>query len=152
MVEVWRQCVTAIGSSPQVGGFEYLTVGALRAGGVLREVRVLSTCISAVATEYYLALSGVAEMSAAAFEVASPLMQGPTQFRHLGKAGWQGGVYQFFPAAMIFPMNVVVDSGSRWVMLAWKRSTVRVICVTVTAVVVGLAPLVVFGGDGRAGD
>ena len=140
MVELWRQCVTATGSSPLAAAYAYLAVGALRAGGELREVRLLiSTPAGLAKTEVYLALAGVGEANATSFGAATPLMQGPTQYRHLGKPGWSQSVYQYFAQLPIFPLAVHVESGSRWVHVAWLGNALQPVCVVVTATVVGFA-------------
>lgn len=139
MIEVWRQCVTAVSSSPPGEGHHYMSVGALRAGGELREVSLYLTSDGTAPSQFFLAVSGTAVADAAAFQAATPLMQGTSAYRHLGKPGWVDGIYSYYANPVVFPYAMKVVSGSRWVHLAWLKATTRVICVVVTATVIGFA-------------
>lgn len=139
MIEIWRQCVLAVGTSPIAAGYEYMSVGALRAGGELREVRLWGTTTASAATEFYLALSGTPIADATSFRAASPLMEGPSAYRHLGKPGWLQTVYASGAGERFFSFAVRVESGSRWLHVAWLRSETRPICVTASVTVIGYA-------------
>lgn len=139
MIEIWRQCVTTAGSSPAGGLFEYLSVGAFRAGGELREIRFTLTCTGGFLTEVYFALSATPVADAASFNAASPLIEGPTTMRHLGKPGLQWVFAQFGVDQLVLPFAVKVDTGSRWLHVAWRGAGTKEVYVLVSATVIGFA-------------
>ena len=105
----------------------------------MREVQVAFTAVGGKSLGLYFALAGTPVADAVAFAAATPLMDGPTTVRHLGKPGVFWVFAGFGMDAVRFPFAVKVETGSRWVHVAWERSAAKELFAVVSATVIGYA-------------
>lgn len=116
-----------------------MAAGPLRAGGVLREVRLQATSNGRGATQFALVLAGTPDESDEAFDAATPLISGPGLARVGNVPGWYEGVETAFRGQRVFPLSVRIDSGSRWVVLGWYRTATYAIFTVLSVTVIGFA-------------
>lgn len=141
MIEIWRQCVHRSGGSEFGIGTAFLAAGPLRGEGVLREVRVLITSSGRAASRFALVLAGTPAEDLDSFRAAAPLMVGPSNVEMVGKPGWYEGVETTFYGQRVFPFYLRMESGARWVSLAWSRNAGYDIYVVLSITVVGYAKI-----------
>jgi hypothetical protein len=139
VLEIWRQCVTSALYTPITMDPGFLAVGPFRAGGYIRELRIVLRGERGVALDLAAVVSPTEHATAEQFRAATPIISRSNRQGVAGQPSWYTQAYNYPMGEIVIPLSRRVDAGALHVLIGVQPTEAHEISILATVTVVGYA-------------
>lgn len=139
MIEIWRQCVTSAMFTAISTDARFMAVGPFRAGGYIRELRLVSWGEVGVRYDWSAVVSPTEHATEEQFRAATPIISRSNRQGVAGQPSWYARASSDPRVEIVIPLSRRVDAGASHVLVGVVPAVAREISIMATVTVVGYA-------------